>query len=52
MTADGGCERDIAHRMNDGYNTCGTLKSVLSKKVLSINAKKCLYEGVIISLGN
>ena len=36
VAADGGCERDVVHRMND-----------LSNRGLGIQAKKCLYEGVI-----
>ena len=30
VAADGGCERDVVHRMNEGYIACGELKSVLS----------------------
>ena len=30
MAADGGCERDMLHRMNEGYKAWGALKSVLS----------------------
>ena len=48
MAADGGCERDVVHRMNEGYRTCGALKSVQSNRGLGINSKKCLYEGVIV----
>ena len=48
MAADGGCERDVVHRMNEGYRAWGALKSVLSNKGLGIKAKKCLYEGVIV----
>ena len=48
MTADGGCERDLVHRMNEGYSARGALKSVLSNRGLGIKAKKCLYEGVIV----
>ena len=29
VAADGGCERDVVHRMNEGYRTCEVLKSVL-----------------------
>ena len=43
-TADGGCERDVAHRMNEGYRAWGALKSVLSNRGLGIKAKKCPYE--------
>ena len=48
VAADGGCERDVVHRMNEGYRACGALKSVLSNRRLGIKAKKCLYEGVIV----
>ena len=48
MAANGGCERDVVHRMNEGYSAWGALKSVLSNRGLMINAKKCLYEGVIV----
>ena len=34
--------------MNEGYRAWGALKSVLSSRGLWINAKKCLYEGVIV----
>ena len=48
MAADGGCERDVVHRMNEGYRTWGALKSVLSNRGPGIKTKKCLYEGVIV----
>ena len=48
MAADGGCERDVVHRMNEGYRAWGGLESVLSNIGLGINVKKCLYEGVIV----
>ena len=40
MVADGGCERDMLHRMNEGYIAWG----VLSNRGIGINAKKCLHE--------
>ena len=49
MAADGGCERDVVHRMNEGYIAWVALKSVLSNTGLGIKAKKCLYEGVIVT---
>ena len=49
VAADGGCERDVVHRMNEGYRAWGPLKIVLSNRGLGIKAKKCLYEGVIVS---
>ena len=48
MAADGGCEWDVVHRMNEGYRAWRALKSVLSNRGLGIKAKKCLYEGVIV----
>ena len=48
VAADEGCERDVVHRMNEGYRALGALKSVLSNRGLGIKAKKCLYEGVIL----
>ena len=49
MAADGGCERDVVHRMNEGYRAWGVLKSVLSNRGLAVKSKKFLYEGVIVS---
>ena len=48
MAADGGCERDVVHIMSEGNIAWGALKSVLSNRGLGLEAKKCLYEGVII----
>ena len=49
-TADGGCERDVVHKMNEGYRAWGALKSVLSNRGLGIKAEKCLYERVIVPM--
>ena len=48
MASDGGCEKDVVHRMNEEYRAWGSLKSVLSNRGLEIKAKKRLYEGVIV----
>ena len=48
VAPDGGGERDVVQRMNDGYRAWGELKSVLNNRGLGIKAKKCLYEGVIV----
>ena len=50
VAADGGCEKNVVHRMNEGYRARGALKSVLSNRGLGIKAKKCLYEGVIVPM--
>ena len=34
VAADGGCERDVVHRMYEGYRMLGALKSVLSNRGL------------------
>ena len=47
VAADRECEKDVVHRMNEGYKEWGALKSVLSTKGLGINAKR-IYEGVIV----
>ena len=44
VVADGGCERDVVHRMNEGYRAWGALKSVLNSRGLGRKAKKCPYE--------
>ena len=48
VAADGGCERDVVHRINDVYRAWGALKSVLSNRGLGTKAKKCLYKGVMV----
>ena len=48
VAIDGGCEKDVVHRMNEGYRAWGALKSVLSNRGLGIKAKKCIYERVIV----
>ena len=49
VATDGGCERDLVHKINEGYKARGALKSVFSSRRLGINAK-CPYEGEIIVL--
>ena len=48
VATDGGCEKDVVHRMNEGDRAWRALKSVLNNRGLGIKAKKCLYEGVIV----
>ena len=42
VAANGGCERDLLHRMTDGYRAWGALKNLLSNRGLGIKAKKYL----------
>ena len=39
VAADGGCETDVAHRMNEGYRAWGALKSLLSNRGLGIRQR-------------
>ena len=38
VAADGGCENDVVHRMNEGYRVWGAVKSVMSNRGLGIKA--------------
>ena len=40
VTADGGCERDVVHRMNEDHRAWGALKRVLSNRRLGIKGDK------------
>ena len=40
VAADGGCERDVVHTMNEGYRAWGALKSVLSNRGLGIKGQE------------
>ena len=48
VAADGGCEMDVVHLINEGYRAWGELKRVVNNIGLLINAKNCLYEEVIV----
>ena len=39
---------NVVHRINEGYQSLGALKSEVSNRGLGINVKKCLDEGVIV----
>ena len=47
MAADGGCQSNVVHRMNDGHKAWGARKGVPSIRGLGINTKKCLYERIV-----
>ena len=38
VAADGGCERDVVHRMNEGYKAWGVLKSELCRGLLTCSS--------------
>ena len=52
VAANGGCKRDVVHRMNEGYRAWEALNNcfILSNRGLGIKANKCLYEGVIVPM--
>ena len=43
VATDGGCERDVVHKMNEGYKAWSALESVISNRGLGIITKKYLY---------
>ena len=47
VAADGGCERDVVHRMNVRYSV-ESAEKYAKNSVLGINAKRCLYGRVIV----
>ena len=43
------CEEvEVCHRINEGSKMMGVLKQVVRNKNLSMNAKRCLYERVVV----
>ena len=50
VAADGGCERDAVHRINEAYRAWGAPKSVPSNRGVGIKAKKSLHDGVIVPM--
>ena len=42
ITADRGCERDLVHKMNDGFQTQIALRRGMGSRELWIIAKKCV----------
>ena len=48
MAADGICEKDLVHRMNEEYRAWKALKSVLNNRGFRISEKECLYKGIIV----
>ena len=42
VAADGGCERDVLHRMNEEYRAWGVLNSVLGKRTGDKDQEVCI----------
>ena len=51
VIGDVGCERNVVHRMNEGYRAWGALKSVLSNRGLGIKAKSSNYSNGVVGSG-
>ena len=49
ITANGGVEADVHHKVNEGCKMLGALKGVMKNRGLGMNAKKVLYEKVVMS---
>ena len=45
VSADGGCERDVVHRVNERYSAWGALKDVLSNRGLPPVGSKWITSG-------
>ena len=43
MAADGGCEMDVVHIINEGFRVWEVLDSMLRNIGMGTKAKKCLY---------
>ena len=48
VAADLGYERDVVHRINEGYKTWGELKKVMSNGGFRIGQEVSIYESVIV----
>ena len=48
IAANGGVEADVRHRVNEGCKVLGALKGVMKNRGLGMNAKKALYEKVVV----
>ena len=48
ITAIGGVEADVRHRVNEGCKVLGALKGVMKNRGLRMNVKKVLYEKVVV----
>ena len=48
ITANGGVEANVPHRVNEGCKVLGALKGVMKNRGLRMNVKKVLYEKVIV----
>ena len=50
IAANGGVEADVRHRVNEGYKVLGALAGVMKNRGLGMNAKKVLYEKVVVPI--
>ena len=48
ISANGGVEAEVCHRVNEGCKVLGALKGVMKNRGLGMNVKKVLYEKVVV----
>ena len=48
ISANGGVEEDVSHRVSEGSKVLGTVNGVIRNRGLGMNVKKVLYEKVIV----
>ena len=48
VTADGSMEKEVGYRVSEGSKVMGAVRGVMRGRSLSMDAKKCLYEKVIV----
>ncbi len=48
IAVNGGVEEEVRHRVNEASKCLGGLKGVMKSRYLGMNAKRRLYEGVIV----
>ena len=48
ITANGGVEADVCHRVNEGCKVLGALKGVMNNRGVGMNVKIVLYEKVVV----
>lgn len=48
VTADGSCENEVVHRVNEGAKVLGAVNRVVKGRSVNLDVKKCLYERVIV----
>jgi len=48
VSANGGCENEVVYRLNEGAKVLGVVNRVVRSMNVSLGAKRCLYERVVV----